>query len=119
MAPRPTKRIAKVNKPAKPKPSSSSRQTRAQFSQAVVSRTSRPHYPESARRKGNEGTAHIKLSVDANGRVVSASVSRSSGFAVLDSSALKAAKRWRFKPATSGGRPTSTQIIVPIRFKLS
>ena len=96
---------------AKPRP--------AVFSKATVRSTSRPSYPESARRKGIQGTANIRLSLDQNGKVTGASISKSSGNSALDASALRAAKRWKFRPATSGGRPIPSHIVVPISFRLN
>ena len=90
----------------------------AKFTQAQVRSTSRPSYPESARRKGHQGTAQVRLELDAAGEVTAANLSKSSGSAALDASALKAARRWKFKPAMSGGRAIASKIIVPIRFHL-
>ena len=67
---------------------------------------------------GEEGTTQIRLSIDSRGSVTSAAIFKSSGSAALDASALKAAARWKFKPASSGGRPISTKVVVPIRFDL-
>ncbi len=96
---------------AKPKP--------AVFSQASVRSTSRPSYPESARRKGIQGTTNVRLSLDSSGKVTTAAISKSSGNSALDASALKAARRWKFRPATSGGRPVASKIVVPISFRLN
>lgn len=96
---------------AKPKPTV--------FTQATVRSRSRPSYPESARRKGQQGTAHVRLSVNSAGRVTGATISTSSGTPALDASALKAAKRWKFTPARSGGTPVATTLVVPISFRLN
>jgi len=90
----------------------------AEFVAAKVRSTSRPHYPAAAMRRGNEGVAQIRLSLDAAGRVTGATLSSSSGHAALDAAALKAAARWKFAPATSSGRPIASVIVVPIRFSL-
>ncbi|MGI9240861.1 MAG: energy transducer TonB [Verrucomicrobiales bacterium] len=85
---------------------------------AKVRSTSRPSYPASAKRRGHEGVAQIRLSLDAAGDVTGSVVARSSGHAALDAAALKAAARWKFSPATSGGNPIASVIVVPIRFSL-
>lgn len=91
----------------------------ATYSKASVRSRARPVYPDSARRKGIEGTATVRLSLDGSGRVIAASISKSSGNAALDASALRAAKRWKFNPATSGGRPVQSAVVVPISFRLN
>ena len=108
-------RPARTSKPAAAPRSSVAKQA---FVQAQVRSRSRPQYPSSARRMGEEGTTQIRLSIDSRGSVTSAAIFKSSGSAALDASALKAAARWKFKPASSGGRPISTKVVVPIRFDL-
>lgn len=88
------------------------------FLPARVRSTSRPNYPSAAMRRGEEGVAQIRLSLDAEGKVTGATVSSSSGHAALDAAALKAAARWKFAPATKGGLPVASAIVVPIRFSL-
>jgi protein TonB len=58
------------------------------------------YYPESARREGQEG------------RVIG------SGFEDLDQAALKVAKAYRFKAATSEGKPISVCPTLPVKFEL-
>jgi protein TonB len=94
------------------------RGSEAEFVAAKVRSTSRPQYPATAMSRGHEGVAQIRLSLDAAGRVTAAALSSSSGHAALDKAALKAAARWKFAPATSGGRPVASVIVVPIRFSL-
>ncbi len=55
-----------------------------------------PRYPEAARRAGLEGTVALRLSVNGRGRVVSASITETSGVRALDTEALRAARLWRF-----------------------
>jgi periplasmic protein TonB len=57
-----------------------------------------PVYPPLAQAHQYQGTATIEIFVDANGKVTSAKVQKSSGFTILDDAALKTVKeRWRFK----------------------
>jgi len=112
----------KVSKPTAPAPGAAPRgrapAPRASFVQAKVLRTERPSFPESARRRGLEGTTYVRLAIDAGGRVTSTSIATSSGNSAFDAAALRAAAKWRFEPASSDGSPTASQIIIPIRFKL-
>ena len=58
-----------------------------------------PAYPELARRMNIAGTVKIEVVVDPNGTVKDARVV--GGHPVLASSALDAAKKWRFEPAAA------------------
>lgn len=97
---------------------------RASLAQKVVSapsvsRRTTPRYPTSARKAGLEGTTQIAATVNSRGRVSSARVTVSSGHSSLDSSALAAVKKWRFKPARNGlGEGVAQQLVVPVTFRL-
>jgi TonB family protein len=70
-------------------------------------------YPPTVR--SGDGTVLIEVHVDAEGAVSSAAVVRSApGF---DSSALDAARRWRFRPARSGGMPTASVAYLVFGFR--
>lgn len=71
-----------------------------------------------ARRMGHEGQVVIRIKVSASGDVDSANVTRSSGYAVLDETALATVRRWRFRPAQQGGHAVETTVNVPITFRL-
>ncbi|MEZ5301678.1 MAG: TonB family protein [Verrucomicrobiales bacterium] len=79
----------------------------------------KPNYPATARRRDEQGTAILLVSVNADGKVSAATLRQSSGFDSLDSAALAAVKRWKFKPAHRGGEPMSSQVAVPIAFSLN
>ena len=70
-----------------------------------------PAYPLAAVRLGQEGRVVLQVSVDGAGRPLNVELRRSSGFPLLDQSALKAVKSWRFDAGRS-------QVRVPIRFAL-
>ena len=78
----------------------------------------RPAYPTLARSHGHEGRVLIQVSVLGDGRVGSARVASSSGHGSLDRAALKAVKRWRFRPALRGGKPVTATLMVPVVFRL-
>lgn len=77
-----------------------------------------PPYPDAARRLKEEGLVLLHTEVDTQGRVVSVSVAKSSGFSDLDESALETVKSWQFKPAQIAGIPIATSVNIPIRFHL-
>lgn len=76
------------------------------------------YYPAIAREKGWQGTTLLKVQVLKNGLVGSLEILRSSGFSVLDQSALKGVKEWKFIPAQKDGQPTEMFVQIPITFKL-
>jgi len=77
-----------------------------------------PPYPAEARELKEEGLVMLQTAVDAQGKVVSVSVSQSSGFPLLDESAVQTVKDWQFKPAQMAGIPISTTVNIPVRFRL-
>ncbi len=78
----------------------------------------RPIYPLEARRKGYEGEVILRVEVLTDGRVGGIEVKRSSGYEILDRSALKAVKQWRFVPARKGEKAISQWVNIPIKFQL-
>jgi len=77
-----------------------------------------PRYPRAARRRGAQGTVVLSVYVDAQGRVANLWVFESSGYRVLDSSALEAVKKWSFEPGKKGDTKVAMWVNVPVRFEL-
>jgi protein TonB len=77
-----------------------------------------PEYPEIARLRGYEGVVLIAAEILPTGRVGNARIRQSSGYAILDQSALEAVKPWRFEPAKKSGKPFTFWVEVPIKFVL-
>jgi periplasmic protein TonB len=78
-----------------------------------------PTYPESSRRRGEEGVVLLNVTVDEQGETGSVVIKQSSGFSRLDQAAVKAVERWKFNPARVGSIAVSSQIEIPIRFRLN
>ncbi|MBK1718705.1 TonB family protein [Thiocystis violacea] len=78
-----------------------------------------PGYPDAARRLRQEGTVHLRVLVNASGRAGEVAIANSSGVASLDQAALRAVRRWRFKPARQNGQAITAWVRVPIRFTLN
>jgi periplasmic protein TonB len=78
----------------------------------------KPHYPESVRRRGIEGTALLKMRITEQGSVEDVQVERSAGHPDLDESAMEAVRRWRFDPARRDGEPVTVWVRIPVEFKL-
>ncbi|MBX6393428.1 MAG: energy transducer TonB, partial [Burkholderiales bacterium] len=68
-------------------------------------------YPPAAVEQGLEGEAIVLLEIDAEGRVLGASIASSSGHAMLDDAALQAVRRIDRLPA--GG--TAAALLLPVR----
>ncbi len=78
----------------------------------------KPFYPLQARRRGMEGLVLLLVNVGVKGLALSVSVKKSSGFKILDLSAVSTVQRWRFIAATRAGRPVRASVDVPVRFRL-
>jgi len=78
-----------------------------------------PGYPEMARQQGYEGVVLVAAEILADGRVGRAVISKSSGYAILDQTAIKAVMAWKFEPAKKSGIPYKTWAELPIKFVLN
>jgi protein TonB len=79
----------------------------------------KPPYPLIARRLGAQGVVMLRVQVREDGSVAAIELARSSGFAVLDDSAVRTVREsWRFIPAQLDGAPVASWVEVPIRFVL-
>ena len=79
----------------------------------------RPAYPLTARLRGYEGVVLLAVEVLADGRPGRIGIKRSSGYALLDQSALSAVRAWRFEPARAMDVPRAMTVDVPVRFALN
>jgi protein TonB len=79
----------------------------------------RPAYPKRAREMGWEGTVLLRVEVRTDGTVAEVKVEQTSGYTMLDQSAVVAARGWRFAPEMDGGFTMPTIVDVPVRFDLT
>ena len=77
-----------------------------------------PVYPEIARIRGYEGIVLVYAEILPDGRVGNMKIRKSSGYAILDQSAMKAVKPWKFEPAKKSGKPFTVWVELPIKFVL-
>ena len=56
--------------------------------------------------------------VGPNGKVLEVKLDRSSGYTLLDDSALREARRWRFVAGTQDGQPVAMWTKIPVTFRL-
>ena len=76
-------------------------------------------YPHSARRRGWEGEVLLRVEVSTSGKVISAHIEASSGYGILDDTALQAVSNWRFRPGSINGTPKADTVLVPVHFQLN
>lgn len=76
-----------------------------------------PVYPPPLIAARIEGLVKLRVQLSATGRVLDATVQKSSGHDALDRSALDVIRRWRFT-AAGDEAPKDRMVIVPIRFKI-
>ncbi len=77
-----------------------------------------PVYPEIARVRGYEGVVLVYAEILPDGRVGNMKIRKSSGYAILDKSAVEAVKPWKFEPARKSGKPMTVWVELPIKFVL-
>jgi TonB family protein len=91
---------------------------RGRFTRVKLLKTERPLYPRMAREQGWQGKVILRAHVTAEGTVKNATVQESSGFPVLDDSAVQAVKTWTFEPAKNGEFALASIVDLPILFDL-
>lgn len=77
-----------------------------------------PRYPIESRRKREQGTVLLSLTLGTDGSVAEISIARSSGFDRLDKAARDAVRRWRWAPVKRNGQPVMVRGVVEIPFVL-
>lgn len=78
-----------------------------------------PVYSLRARRRGMEGACVFRLTIGEDGALESIELVSSSGYDVLDQSARKALKQFRFTAASIKGVPIRSEFEYTVRFKLN
>jgi len=77
-----------------------------------------PDYPTKAVENAQQGVVMVKVYILKNGRVGNAAIEQSSGFEMLDKSALAAVSQWIFEPAAYSSEVTESWFRVPVKFQL-
>ncbi len=78
-----------------------------------------PVYPAIARRRGYEGVVMLSAEVLIDGTVGKLKIKKSSGYDILDRSALETVRKWKFEPGRKMGYPVVMNVEVPVRFVLN
>ncbi|MDP2354518.1 MAG: energy transducer TonB [Beijerinckiaceae bacterium] len=92
----------------------------ASWRRAVVAHMGKhKRYPAQARAQRNEGEVAVRFRIDRAGRVLSATVLRSSGFPALDAAALDLLQRAQPLPAFPPSmRAGEIELVAPVNFRL-
>jgi len=65
-----------------------------------------------------QGKVFLSVLVGIEGRAIEVKIANSSGYSILDNSALSAVRKWQFVPAKKNGEAVSATVIVPVEFKI-
>ncbi len=87
--------------------------------QTVGCRVPAPDYPRQARRQKIEGNVLVRLQIDSQGQVQTASIARSSGNQDLDEAARKAVMGASCTPYMESGRAIAVRAVQPVSFRLN
>ena len=76
-------------------------------------------YPPALYAQKVQGNVTLRIFVDSGGLVVpdSTHVAETSGFAALDSAAVKGSRELKFNPATTKKKPVAVSILFPVYFR--
>jgi len=81
-------------------------------------KTLEPEYPYNAKKESWEGSVRIRLIINSDGTVCSATIITGSGRNDVDSSVLKAAQQWVYEPGEINGDPVRSEVVTAVRFEL-
>jgi len=78
----------------------------------------RPPYPVSKIASGEEASLKLRLAISEEGRVVAVEPVGPADTAFFASARKHLLAKWRYKPATEGGRPIASSTVITLRFQL-
>ncbi|QTD44340.1 energy transducer TonB [Ottowia testudinis] len=78
-----------------------------------------PDYPRLLRDQGVGGVVWLRVWVQTDGQPGDITLVKGSGYRLLDESALRAVRHWRFLPARQGEQSLASWVEFPIRFAIS
>jgi TonB family protein len=82
-----------------------------------ATKTVNPDYPAAARERWLNADVHLKILVDSRGLVAKADVLDRAP--LFEANAIKAVKKWRFKPAKRNGIPVPIVRVVTTTFRVT
>lgn len=112
--PPPTQTVPEVVEAPPPPPVETATVGRAEPARPIHQVT--PRVPTSMIRVRTEGTVVVEVTIDRNGKVSAARILQPV-YPAYDAAALRAAKQWRFSPATINGEPAESRMNLEFAFK--
>lgn len=107
-------------KPVPPPPPPPAPVRLATAPETIADSCERPPYPPQSRRAGETGEVRFRVIVDANGKVVDATMERSSGSRRLDEASRQALMECRYRPGIgSDGRPIRAAVTKVYTWRLT
>lgn len=79
----------------------------------------RPPYPASKLDRAEEAVLRLRLTIDARGRVTAVEPVGRADPAFLDAARRHLIARWRYQPASEGGRAIASTTLITLRFELN
>ncbi|MRI33085.1 hypothetical protein EOPP23_08825 [Endozoicomonas sp. OPT23] len=76
-------------------------------------------YPRMAKRRNYQGTVQLEVIVDRKGFPIGIRILESSGYKLLDKSAVSAVEEWEFEPQKINDRLVVSRVHVPVAFQLN
>ena len=86
-------------------------------STALLIKKVNPKYPEEARQQRVQGAVVLQVHINAEGTITD--LTTVSGDPLLTPAAIKAVKKWRYKPYFLNGQPVEVETTVQVNFTLS
>jgi TonB family protein len=83
----------------------------------AITQRAEAEIPEIARQMHAEGTAIVKLELDANGKVTNAVIQKSTGNPALDRAAVKAGRDSSYKAATESCKPVASIFLMVVELR--
>ncbi len=84
----------------------------------IYRRNPPPRYPRLARKRKYQGVVILDVFVNQDGGVGDIKVFKSSGYSILDKSALRSVRKWDFEPGKRGDKKVGMWVRTPVRFQL-
>lgn len=78
----------------------------------------RPPYPQQKLITGEEAVLRLKLTIDAEGRVIAVEAVGNADPVFLAAARRHILAHWRYQPATQSGRPVASSTIITLQFRL-
>lgn len=75
-----------------------------------------PAYPKRALILKQEGVVILKALIDTKGSIKNVIILSSSGYTILDKSAIEAVWKWKFEPSVIDGKKSISWVKVPVEF---